>query len=246
MTQEEQGPLAVKTTADGHEYISTGQSKKPWTWSFSSLELAKSCACKYRVLRHEKLMVEPSGHAAEIGSMIHEKIEGFLKTGVFDFTLLKWEKLLREYHAKGGKPEVEYAFNRDLKRVGFKDADVWFRAIIDFLKIDGESAEIADWKTGKVKPTKQMSFYAWVVFLAHPEVTKIKATFEWINHSDHLTEWYHRDDMDSLFVPFKHTIRLIQSYEESQTWPEQPGFHCRWCSIPKTYCSQGKDALPTV
>jgi len=213
---------------------------KEWTWSYSSLELFKSCPKKYQILRHDKIMVEPPGKAAEMGSQVHESIENYLKTGVFTADLLKWEKLLRVVYEEQGECEKEYALNKNLEQVTFKAKDVWCRAIIDWIKIDGTKCKVIDWKTGRVNPSKQLQFYAWMVFTCHPEVEEVEATFHWINHKDHLTETYYRADKDSYFDYFGNTIRSINGSMLSATWPEQKGFHCRWCVVTKEYCSNGR------
>ena len=214
--------------------------KDNWTWSYSSLSQFRTCPKKYQVLRHEKWMKEPSGAAAEIGSRVHESIEKYLQSGEFTADLLKWEKLLREVYEHKGLCEVEYALNKNLQRVEFKAADVWCRAIIDWMKIEGNKCKIIDWKTGKVSPNKQLQFYAWVIFTCHPEIDEVEATFHWINHADKLTETFYRDQMHDYFDYFGETLRTINGCIISETWPEQKGFHCRWCAVTNEYCSNGK------
>lgn len=200
----------------------------------------KDCPNKYRVIRFDKQIKDIPGKAAELGSQIHAKIEEYLNTGVFPSELLKWEKLLRETYERKGEAEKEYAFNKNLEKVDFKAPDVWVRAIIDWIKIENGHASIIDWKTGKVSPSKQMQFYAWIIFTAHPEVETVESTFHWINHNDKLTERFYRDQKDSYFESFGNTLREINNCIVSSTWPEQTGFHCRWCPVTKEYCSNGK------
>lgn len=213
---------------------------KDFTWSYSSLGLYQGCPKKYQILRHDKIIVEPPGKAAELGSQIHEKIENYLKTGEFTADLLKWEKLLRTVYEEHGQCEVEYALNKRLERVEFKAQDVWCRAIIDWMKIDGSKAKIIDWKTGRVSPSKQLQFYAWILFTCHPELEEVEATFHWINHNDKLTDTFYRPQKDEYFEYFGEILRAIQGSIISSTWPEQKSFACRWCCVTKDFCSNGK------
>ena len=213
---------------------------RPWTWSHSSTSLYKECPRKYEIIRWKKEVIEPSGKAAEIGVQIHEYIEGFLKTGIFPDNLLKWEKLLRHYHAKDGIAEAAYAFDPNLKRVEPDDPNAWYRGYLDWLKIEGDEAHVVDWKTGKVKPTKQLALYAWVIFTAHPEVMKVKGTFHWINANDQMSEWYDRSQLEELFKPYQQVLEAIQLSIDTDTWIETPGFWCRWCSLTNKHCSNGR------
>jgi len=136
-----------------------------------------------------------------------------------------------------------------LVRCSDEDPDRWYTGYIDWMKIDGDSCEIADWKTGKVKITKQLQLYAWVVMAAHPEVNKVKVTFHFLNYSDQVSDWFYRKDLDKLFEPFQETLDDIDNCYRFDSWIENPGeiqkngrgAHCRFCPIDSTLCSHGKE-----
>ena len=140
---------------------------------------------------------------------------------------------------------------KELVRCEMDDPDVWFRGILDWLKLDFENgtAEVVDWKTGRVKPSTQMQLYAWVLFLAHPEINRVKCTFHWINHNDQLPAWFERKDMDKYFAPFQEILETIDNCYETDTWIEIPGeiqkstkrgSNCRFCPVTPEHCSEGK------
>jgi hypothetical protein len=220
-----------------------------YSWSFSSLGLME-CPRKYELIRAKKIIQSPPSTAGDEGSRIHKLIEEYFNEDKWDDELLKWKRLLQTYKEKGGQAEAEYAFTNDLVRCEMADPKVWFRGIIDWLKLDLENgtAEVVDWKTGRVKPSKQMQLYAWVLFLAHPEINRVKCTFHWINHNDQLPAWFERKDLDKYFAHFQEILETIDNCYETDTWMEIPGeiqkstkrgANCRFCPVTREHCSEG-------
>jgi hypothetical protein len=120
------------------------------------------------------------------------------------------------------------------------------------MKIDGNKCEIADWKTGKVKVTKQLQLYAWVVMLAHPEVDTVKVTFHFLNYNDQVSDWFYRKDMGKMFKYFQDILDDIDNCYRTDVWFEIPGdivkktgrgVHCSYCPADKTHCSHGKETF---
>ena len=161
-----------------------------YSWSFSSLGLLE-CPRKYEIIRAKKLIPPSPSKAGDEGSRLHELIEKYIRDDVWDDELAKWKKLLDIYKAKDGVCEQEYAFKKvdgQLVRCTADDPDAWYRGYIDWMKIDGENCEVVDWKTGRVKVTKQLQLYAWIIMTAHPEVNNVKCTFHFVNVPDQISE----------------------------------------------------------
>lgn len=210
-----------------------------WSWSFSSLSMYESCPKKYEIIRVKKVISDIPGKAAEEGTRIHTMIENYLMHDTWDDELLKWKTLLQIVKDKHGQCEVGYHFKKGMARCEAKDPECWIRSYIDWIKVEGETAELIDWKTGRVKHTKQLAFYAWLVFQAHPEVQQVKGTFHWINHNDHISEWFYRKDLNKLFDPLDEIIQQINISRSNDIWPES-GNGCKWCPVTKEHCSRGK------
>jgi hypothetical protein len=230
------------------------------------------CPKKYELIRAKKIIPPQPSAAGDEGSRVHALIEDYFKTGVMDPELVKYKRLLETFYAKGGEAEKEFAFKwipltetqeKKLKvlkinplnehclvQCEMDDPDVWFRGILDWVKIDedNKTAEVADWKTGKVRPSKQLQLYAWIIFLTYPKIEKVKCTFHWINFNDQLPQWFERKDMDKLFQPFQETLDQIDNCYRTDIWLEIPGDinkyngrgnHCRFCAVDDRYCSHG-------
>ena len=237
-----------------------------YTWSFSSLGLFE-CPLKYALLRAYKVIESPKSEAGNEGARLHELIEAYIKGGELDPDIARWKRILDVYKAKDGKCEEEYAFKwidyhpsdydqdyteKRLVRCKGDDPDRWYLGFIDWMKIDGNKCEIADWKTGKVKITKQLQLYAWVVMLAHPEVDTVKVTFHFLNFNDQVSDWFYRKDMEKMFKYFQDILDEIDNCYRTDVWFEIPGdivkktgrgIHCTFCPATLEHCSHGKETF---
>lgn len=237
-----------------------------YSWSFSSLGLF-DCPKRYEIIRAKKLIVEPPSKAGTAGSDYHELIENYLRDGTWHNDLTPHKRILDHFKEQNGICEAGYAFkwvpfngdnsidgywqestNEVLARCEMDDPDTWYRGYLDWMKIDGDKCHVVDWKTGKVKITKQLQLYAWVVFMAHPEVNEVKCTFHWINHRDQHSDWFKREQMEELFAPFREKLTGIDLCYTNDNWPENPGeimkktgrgMNCTYCHVSDKFCSQG-------
>ena len=234
-----------------------------YRWSFSSLGLM-NCPRQYELVRAKGLIKSEESKAGNEGARLHELIEKYIRDDKWDPELARWKRVLDIYKAKNGVCEAGYSFkfptiadaydkNYDsIIKCEDTDPDRWYTGYIDWMKIDGDSCEIADWKTGKVKVTKQLQLYAWVVMTAHPEVNKVKVTFHFLNYSDQVSDWFYREDMNKLFKPFQEILDDIDNCYRSNSWPEIPGdiqkstgrgSNCRFCPVDNRFCSHGKEVF---
>lgn len=227
-----------------------------YSWSHSSLGLMV-CPKMYELVRAKKIVTTRlASPAADEGIRVHELIEAYFKDGKWDPALNKYKRLLETFKAKGGVAEAGYAFKwsggemNQLVACEMDDPDCWYRGFLDWSKIDEEngSAEVVDWKTGRVKPSKQNQLYAWIIFTAYPKIKKVKSTFHWINKGDQLPQWFERKDMVDMFRPFQEILDHINYCYEHDTWLAIPGelqkttgrgANCRFCPITKEYCEHG-------
>jgi hypothetical protein len=216
----------------------------------------EQCPKKYEIIRAKKLVTDPPGKAADEGTRVHTLIEEYLRDDKWVVELLPYKRLLDSVKVRAGLCEEGFHFKRvkkypelplgtsqeseyELSRCEADDPDCWVRSYLDWHKVEGDTAEVIDWKTGKVKPSKQLGFYAWLLFTTYPELQRVRCTFHWINKNDQLTEWFERKDMEKLFAPFRDLLDRLEASFKSDIWPELPGNHCRYCPVTVNHCSNG-------
>lgn len=188
--------------------------------SYSGMSLYNKCPLKW----HDSYILgnrEPSGKAAERGTMLHDLLEQFFKgngpypTG--NACLAKWEPYMQALKAQGLVAEGEVAVMEDWSPAKFDDPDAWARG-----KIDGETDDIFDWKSGKIYDDHELQglFYAAMRY-------KLSTKFVYLDIPLHVASWmYTHSQIDDARGQIDEKIRIIRADEE---WLPTPGRECQWC-----------------
>lgn len=208
----------------------------PKPWSFSALSDFANCPRAYYEKKVAKSVVEEKGQATIWGEVVHKHFEDRLNDGVvLPPELQQYEPAMVWIEQLPGQLYVEHqiALNRRGQPCGYWDEDVWFRGVIDVMKIDGTEALLRDWKTGKShNKFTQLNLFAIHTFLAHPEVQTIKAEFYWTQTSSRTGQTFHRADMHALWKPFLGDLRQYAQAFQTDTWqPRQSGLCRGWCPV---------------
>lgn len=204
-----------------------------YTWSYSSISLFQQCPRKYYRLRVAKDIVEPPTIHLDYGKEVHKAAEeyvcggkpipekyAFIKPHLDMLIALPGDKLC----------EHQMGLTKDFEPCGFFDKAVWFRGIADLLIINGATARVIDYKTGKnsqYADTKQLELLALLVFKHFPEIERVKGGLVFV-----VAEDFVRADYDIVgqqvawqkWLPEIH--RLEQSYQ-NEVWNAKPNFTCR-------------------
>lgn len=223
---------------------------KPLPWSHSALSDFKNCPKAYYHKRIAKDVVDPPNEAGVWGDYVHKEFEKYLKgwrtTGSEDVKLPADLEMYRDYLDRlaglSGEMHVEcrYAITKELKPCDFFAKDVWCRAIIDVLHIDGERAHVLDHKTGKRKmDTRQLKLCALLVFIHHPDVKVIKVGYAWLK--DHASDYEHyvRTGMEEMWSEFVPDLTAYSYAAKNMLFGPRPSGLCNgWC--PVTMCEYWK------
>jgi hypothetical protein len=147
-----------------------------YSWSYSSLDLFIQCPHKYYRLKVKKDIKEPTSEHLVYGLDVHKAAEDYIKEGKpipEKFAFIK--PLLDRLNAYEGEKLCEYrmGLTRNLEPCGFFDKGVWWRGVADLIILNGDSAKIVDYKTGKSSKhadTKQLEILSLAVFKHFPQV----------------------------------------------------------------------------
>lgn len=124
--------------------------------------------------------------------------------------------------------ETRIAVTEDLQPCEWHDPHCWFRAVLDILILDGDTAHVVDYKAGFLTPDPglQGAIYAWLVMAQYPHITSVTVTFDNTRFGRETEETFWRDDMPAV----EKTIRaLCNDLEADQTLDYAPGLHCMQC-----------------
>ena len=213
---------------------------KPLAHSYSALKQYENCPKQYQMQRITREVKPSFGEASIYGNRIHEQLELCLKGDTaLPAESVQYEALVQAFASLPGQlvAEQEFTLNKELEPTGWWDADAWLRAKLDILIINGESAVVADWKTGKHRPDFfQLELFAILVFKLYPEVQTVRATFIWLKDMVMDTVVYKREDAPAIWEALMTKVQRIEHSLEKDQWPAKPSGLCPWCPLAQSQC----------
>ena len=211
---------------------------KPYTWSYSSMDLFKQCPHKYYRLRIKKDIKEPPSDAIRYGQEMHKAAEDFILVGTPLAEKFKFlEPMLVTLQNYKGTKYCEYkmGLTRALEPCEFFAPDVWWRGIVDYLCVDGELAIMVDYKTGKSSKyadTKQLESMSLAVFKHFPQVKKVRAGLMFVIAKDFVKDKYEVQNSDKYWQRWLVDTAQLERTLEADVWNPRPNFTCKkWCPV---------------
>jgi hypothetical protein len=208
---------------------------KPFAWSYSALTRFENCPKQYWHLNVEKDFKDSDSEFAAEGKLIHDAMyKRVVKNFPLPLELRPYEPIAAKFaEAKGEKRgEMKLALNEALEPVDFFAHDTWVRAIVDLLVIDGDTAIIVDWKTGKPKddPT-QMALTAAVLSRWMPEIKFFKTAFVFVKHRKIILHVFQLEDMPDIWAGFYTRVNKMVVARKTASFPAKPSGLCRYCPV---------------
>lgn len=220
-------------------------------WSFSSLNMYRTCPRQYELTKVKNVIPYTETEATKWGSEVHLALENYAKDSTpLGENFVRYKPWVDKILSMPGEKffEREFALTRNLTPTGFEDDNAWCRGIIDVGVIDGSRAATFDYKTGKVRPdSDQLKLFALFVFYHYPEVDTVKTAYLWLAHNKTTVETYHRKHIPALLSHFMtHSAKLEQSYTRNK-WPPKPSGLCNgWCGAGKAHCEFWSPRIKTL
>jgi hypothetical protein len=212
---------------------------KPLAWSYTALEDFVNCPRSYYEKRVAKSVKEEKTEAIIWGEVVHKHFENRQKDGTpLPTELQQHEKYMQWLEDQPGVTSTErkIALNKSGKPCGFFDEDVWYRGVIDFSKINSETALLIDYKTGKAHSKfQQLKLFALHTFAEYPEINAVDVRFYWTKTESQTGERYLRHQIPELWAGFLPNLRQYAQAFKEDIWQPRPSGLCHgWC--PVTSC----------
>lgn len=205
-------------------------------WTYSQLDSFETCPRKFYHLKVVRDIVEPPSPHAEWGARVHTAFEEWIKNGSpLPEGMTQWQSLAEKLAKLPGEKlcEQKMALDRNFQPTDWKTS--WTRGIADLLVVHKDRAVVADYKTGKRKPTEQLDLYAAYTFAHYPQVKVVTTAFVWLKDRKIDKKEVTRDEAPIVWSGFLPRVRKLESAYERDSWPERPSGLCRaWC--PVTAC----------
>lgn len=219
---------------------------KPNAWSFSALDKFVNCPRQFHEVKIAKSVVEPETEQMRWGTWVHKQFEDRQKLGTPLPSQIKQHEtfmlLLLELPGTF-ETEQKVALDRRGKPSTFFAKDVWWRGIIDYVRVNGAHAHVVDYKTGKPhQKFGQLKLFALYIFARYPEVQTVKVEFYWTNTMTRTGDVYTRDMSSRLWSEFVPNLKQYVKAFRTNTWQPRPSGLCGWC--PVTTCEFWKPKRP--
>ena len=217
-----------------------------FTWSYSALGLFQQCPKKYYHLRVVKDVVEPETTAILYGKEVHLALEEYIRDGKpIPPQFSQFQDIADMLKAIPGDKLCEYkmGLTKDIQACGFFDENVWFRGVADLLIINGDTARVIDYKTGKSSEfadVKQLELMALAVFKHFPKVRRVKAGLVFLVANDFVRAEYDKKDAPLSWLKWIQETDRIQAAHDTNVWNPKPNFTCRKYCLVKDCQHNGK------
>ena len=200
--------------------------KKPGH-SYTSMKTYDICPLQYWHRRINKTYEEKHSPQILEGWRVHEAFEKALKDGKpLPPDLTKYAPLLETFE----QPyfvEMQLAVDKDFHACKYFDDRARFRAVLDVVRIDGDSAKIIDWKTGKVREDPmQLQGNAAILMEHFPTVKRVSACFIWLKYNKMTLVHTDQKERDKIR---QNLLERMMEIEDDNEYVPTPSYMCRWC-----------------
>lgn len=202
-------------------------------WSFSKIKAFEQCPKQFYHMKIAKDYAEKETEAMLYGTLFHEAAENFVKSDTPIPEKFKYaEAALTSLKNKPGKKLCEYklGLTEDLEPCGFFDENVWFRGIADLIILDGDTAWVVDYKTGKsakYADKGQLELMALATFKHFPEIKKVNAGLLFVIAKALIKDSYEDTVAPTLWKKWLSDYTRMEKALETNTWNPRPSGLCR-------------------
>ena len=116
----------------------------------------------------------------------------------------------------------------------FFDKEVWYRGIVDLLIVNGETAHMIDYKTGKnakYADMKQLDLMAGALFVKFPELQTIKSALAYVVSNEFPKKTHVREEMHTYLSVFDNELDRLDAAMENGVFNPKSGPLCGWCPV---------------
>jgi hypothetical protein len=204
------------------------------TWFHSFL--ASFAVCEHQAYRQYVARDVPweENPALLAGRAAHEALERRLRDGAS----LPPDQAMREslclpIDRFAGEKHFEWrlGLKEDGSPCGFHDPAVWGRGVLDVALLNGETAMLLDWKTGKVREDPgELAAHAVLLHAHRPALRRIVGRYVWLM-TGALGVPHDVSDTPLKLASVRQTMERVKINMRGNTWQKKENALCGWCSV---------------
>lgn len=211
----------------------------PIRWSHSQLDKFKTCPWSWKRIYQDKDVVRTESEATRWGTAVHTACEEFILKGTplpANVTFAYGSQLQHILPFMASKPEVlvepHMGIDEEGNAVNPDSPLCWSHGYIDITAVDGATAWIGDYKTGKSTfPSDQLKLYAVYIFAHRPLVQQINTGYYRLQHKRVDSAVYTRDMVPHLLQPYRVIYANLLSAIASNNFPKIRNPLCGHCDV---------------
>ena len=172
------------------------------------------------------------GSAAARGSAAHTTMEDYLtkKTGNLHDAVAAYQHIFDELREHDPAVEVEFAVTKSWDIAPWDKC--WLRGGVDAMYIRGLTAELYEWKTGKMYDDhdEQRRLYFLLVAAHYPGIQEFRIRSYYFDLGRMKTLEATRDQLDPIREDFNARITIMSN---DDIFAPRPGYYCGWCDYSR-------------
>jgi len=213
--------------------------KPQFNFTWTKIKNFETCPRRYFEIDVNKNYKEESP-ALDYGIKMHDAAKARIASGKplpKEFEVLeKWiQKFTKDSDnsAIGIQTELRLAIDKLKNPCGWFDKKVYFRGVIDFLKIHKKVALAVDWKSGEPKDDLiQLGLFAQLIFSHYQWVEAIKTMYVWTKTDDSTEENLYKKDMTDLWNEINPRVRMLETAHNTNEFPPKKSGLCKqYCPV---------------
>lgn len=207
---------------------------KAGAWSYSRMKSFETCPKQFyhvSVLKEHPFRETPE---TRYGNEFHKAAELYIMRGrELPGKFAHYRDTLDTLNARPGRKycELKLGLTRDIEPCEYFDTRrIWFRAIIDLLIIDSDTADVVDYKTGKsarYADPDQLELMALTVMAHYPDVKRVRAGLVFVVADALVKKAYAATDTDALWGEWYERYAAYEKAHETGTFNPRPSGLCR-------------------
>ena len=204
-------------------------------WSYSVLSMFEQCRKKYFHLKVVKDIKDSDSSFSSEGKEIHDAMfQRVIKGTPLPLPIRHFEKWAAAFANRKGEKhgEMKLCLNNKFEPVAWFAPDAWVRAVVDLLIIDGSTATIVDWKTGKKRiDWTQLMLTAAIISQLMPEITKFNMVFVWLNSGEISHESIEKSAIRGVWQDILPRVKEIEIAKRTTDFPATESGLCGYCPV---------------
>lgn len=205
---------------------------KPLVYSYTFLNTYYN-VCPYQAQQRYITKTVPYKETPEMkwGNAVHSAFEHRVGAGVpLPEGMRHWEPFAAPFDGKSIKPEMKLGVTVAGKATGFWDADVWLRGKLDVPLIQGNTAYLGDWKTGKssFEDRFELDVQAVMLHAQYPNLTKIYGQFFWLKEN-RVGQLFDLSNTQEAWTEINDIVKELQHDLAEGTFKKKKSGLCSWC-----------------